>query len=170
MHNAVLDIVFVEGSGSQIVEPITLLQAKKWLKIDVNDEDTLIQSFITVARQQCENYLNISLIQRKVIAFVNNSLGGVWLPFAPVAEILDVQDKNGKEIEYTIHNSQFKQLMFPKLDYVRVEYNAGFTTLPQHFKTAMLIALAYIYEHRGDEHAGQFSPMAKGMLKPYRRV
>jgi uncharacterized phiE125 gp8 family phage protein len=172
MHNAVIDLIFVDSSGASN-EPITLAQVKDWLKIDVTDEDTLLTTLITVARQLCENYTGVSFVQRKVIAIVNNSLGSIMLPYGPVAEVTEVQDENGEVLTtdyYTIEGVEFKRLKLPKDSYVRVEYNAGYTVLPQHFKTSLLTQVAYLYEHRGDEYAGQFSPMALQLLKPYRRV
>lgn len=168
--NAVLDVYFLDESGNGI-EPITLNQVKDWLKIDTTDEDSLLNNITTAARILCEQYTNISFIQRKVIAIVNNSLGSIELPYSPIGEILDLQDVDGNELtDYEVTGVVHKRLKTPEKDYLRVKYTAGFTTLPQNYKTALLTAIAYIYEHRGDEQFGELSPMAKTFLKPLRRV
>ena len=44
-----------------MAEPLTLEETKEYLRIDSNNEDTLIASLITVAKEHCENYLQASL-------------------------------------------------------------------------------------------------------------
>ena len=44
-----------------MAEPLTLEEVKEYLRIDSNDEDTLIGSLILVAKEHCENYLQASL-------------------------------------------------------------------------------------------------------------
>lgn len=44
-----------------MAEPLTLEEVKEYLRIDSNDEDTLIGSLILVAKEHCENYLQSTL-------------------------------------------------------------------------------------------------------------
>ena len=44
-----------------MAEPLTLEETKEYLRIDSNNEDILIASLITVAKEHCENYLQASL-------------------------------------------------------------------------------------------------------------
>ena len=44
-----------------MAEPLTLEETKEYLRIDSNNEDVLIASLITVAKEHCENYLQASL-------------------------------------------------------------------------------------------------------------
>ena len=45
-------------------EPVTLVEAKAWARIDGDDEDDLITGLITSARQAAEEYLRRSLISQ----------------------------------------------------------------------------------------------------------
>ena len=51
-------------------EPITLEEAKAWLKVDHNAEDTLIQLMITTARERCESITGLSLMAQQWVAYV----------------------------------------------------------------------------------------------------
>ncbi len=43
-------------------EPVTLADAKNWLRVDVTDDDSLITSMITEAREYVENHTGLALI------------------------------------------------------------------------------------------------------------
>ena len=42
-------------------EPVSLQEVKTYLRIDGEEEDSLLAGLIPVAREHCENYLNASL-------------------------------------------------------------------------------------------------------------
>jgi hypothetical protein len=86
-YNAVLDVLFTDDEP--VVEPVTLEQVKQHCRIDLDDDDALINLYIKAARQQCEGFLNISLIKRTVSAQLLNEVGGIFLPYGPVGNILD---------------------------------------------------------------------------------
>ena len=167
--NAVLDVLFIEGSSPE-TEPVTYEEAIQQANIDdiAGDQD-LIEAFITTARIQCETFACISFISREIEAVVNNSLGGIYLPYGPVTDVSSVVDKEGEVVEFTVDGVKWKQLREPDYAYLKVTYTAGYETLPQIFKTAILQQVAYLYEHRGDEKADTFSPIAASLLKPHMR-
>ena len=45
-------------------EPITLQQAKNWLRLDHTDDDARITSLITTARQRAEKYLRRDILPK----------------------------------------------------------------------------------------------------------
>lgn len=172
-YNTVMDVVFVEGSGT-VDEPVSLEQAKNWGKIDVTDDDELIAELITSSRQTCEGFLNVSLIPRTVTAYLANPNGNIALPYCPFVELVSISDYNGTAIttdNYRLELGDFKRLSYPKCDYVRIEYTAGYSTLPRWALTAIKQQFIWLYQHRGDEvQQAQMSPDAMATLNPYRRV
>jgi hypothetical protein len=44
-----------------VTEPVSLLEAKAWIKVDHSDEDALIQILIQTARERCESLTGLSL-------------------------------------------------------------------------------------------------------------
>ena len=170
--NAVLDVLFIEGSSPE-TEPVTYEEAIQQANIDdIAGDVNLIESYITTARIQCETFACMSFISREIESVVNNSLGGIYLPYGPIIAVSSVYDKDDNEItsdSYKVLGVKFKQLSYPMRDYLKVTYTAGWTELPQIFKTAILQQVAYLYEHRGDEKADTFSPIAASLLKPHMR-
>lgn len=168
--NIVLDVKF-DNEGD---EEITVAEVKVFCRIDTDADDDLLEDFITAARELCEHFANISMITRTVIAVVNNSLGGSWLPYGPVNEIVSVKDEDDVVLttpdDYTLRFESFKQLTAPKSDYVRVEYTAGYETLPKAIKIAIMKQVAWMYENRGDVNAASVCNAAQMDLKKYQRV
>ena len=178
-YNAVLEAKF---SGISTTYPVTLAEAKAWCKIeaDITEDDDLIEDLIISATVLCEGYLNISLMPKTVTAIVNNSLGGVELPYGPVTAFTSLKDVDDTALvltdDYTLQGIDFKTIKTPCDEYLKAEYAAGYTdtNLPGNFKTAILQQIVYLYENRGDIDSGralsELSPILKMTLKPYRRV
>lgn len=172
-YNTVLDVKFVEGSSTP-TEPVALQEFKDWGKIDVSEDDTLIEDLLISAREYVEGYLCTGLISRTVIAILDNSNGNQYLPYGPVTEIVSVKDYLGTEIptdNYRIELEDFKRLAWPCLKYIRLEYVAGYSTIPRKIKTGLMQQALWWYQHRGDEEfKSQMGPDAEATLQPYRRV
>ena len=158
------------GAAIIITEPVTLAQAKGWLKVTHDDEDDIITDLITAARQICEGYAGKSFVERTVTAIVRNDLGNVMLRYGPVGNITYMYDADGNALtsgDYSLTGVSDKRLAYPKSSYIKVIYTAGYAVLPKQFKTALKRELAWLYVNRGDE---DIAPLAKVILKPYRSI
>lgn len=167
-------ISYLSADTNAIVsEPITLTQAKAWLRVTHDDEDAIINALITAARQKCEGYCGKGFVSRTVTAIVRNDLGNIRLPYGPVESVTNVYDIDGNELasgDYNITGVADKRLGYPMSDYVKVVYTAGYSSLPQQFKTAILTQLAWMYTHRGDEDINLIAPDTKAILSPHRSI
>ena len=76
-------------------EPITLTEAKNFLRVDHSDDDTLISALITASRQMCEEYTRRILVTTTVDEYFdkfpknrwNNLSNLIYLSRGPVASI-----------------------------------------------------------------------------------
>ena len=167
-YNQQLDISWIEPSGG-FTEPVTLEEVKLFCKIDFNDDDVLIETLITAAREMCEDYSNIGFVNREITAVINNGNGGFYLSLGPVTSDVTGSDEYDNEVEVKISGSKFKQIITPTLHRMTVEYTAGYEVLPAQLKTALLNAIFYLYDNRA-QAVDNIGPIAQMILKPIRRV
>jgi uncharacterized phiE125 gp8 family phage protein len=173
-YNTILDVKLTDTGA----EPCTLAEAKEWCKIELNisEENTLITELIKTARLQCEGYTNVSFVEKTVIAILNNSIGGIELPYGPLKTFTSLINEDGKTLtvdtEYKLQGELFKTIKNPLDSYLKATYVAAYTTLPTNFKTAVLQQVAFLYENRGDVTNKEMGlgSMAMQTLNPYRRI
>lgn len=178
--NALLDKVF---SGEAASEPVTRQEAIDYCKLDTGTyEATIIDQLIVTAREQCEDFTGISFITRTVTALINNSNGGMFLPYCPFVSLTSIKDSDDNTIDsdnYKISGTQFPQLIYPAWDRLTLVYTAGYTSLPSRLKTAILQQVFYLNENRGESAERSrdggtvvltLSPQARATLNRVRRV
>ena len=66
-------------------EPVSLVEAKAYLRVDNTDEDTLIATLITAARQWVESYLDRALILRQLVLRLDTFPVEIELPQPPLS-------------------------------------------------------------------------------------
>ena len=171
-------------SAESSTEPVTKDEVKAFCKLSTGTtEDTVLDLLIAAARQDCESYCNISFITRTVTAYINNSCGGIFLPYAPVVAITSVTDFDGNALVvdegYKTFGTTWMQLLTPEVDGLTVVYTAGYTTLPKDLKLAVLQQVFYLYRNRGEisdvtrnDQSTQLSlsPQAKATMSRLKRV
>lgn len=174
-YNAVLDIVFEDAED--MTEPVTKADVKAYCKINTGTaEDSILDMLITAAREQCEDYTGLSIIQRTVQVVLNNSNGGIFLPYGPVilpiTSIKDVDDNAIETDNYTISGTQFPQLISPTDKNITLVYDAGYLIVPERIKLAVLQQVFYLYNNRGEtgEKLPTLCDQAKSTLQRLRRV
>ena len=169
-YNSVLDIQFDDG---EILEPVTLTEAKNFCKIDISTDDDLINVLITAARQMCEAYTGVGFVEHNAVAVLNNSNGDIYIPYGPMIAINSVEDDNGRvlvlDLDYTLGGNEFKRLRTPHSNNITIDYTTGYTTLPEVLKTALLNQVYYLYDNRAVA-TDDISPIAKTLLNLFKRV
>src|SRR5699024_12059672 len=86
-----------------VTEPVTLQEVKDYLKIDFSDEDTLIESLITSARQKCERLLGLCIVESEISSLYENDGDMVELAYSNIKK-----DTTGNYIvngDYTLSGS-----------------------------------------------------------------
>lgn len=187
MKNNYLDVKRTESSP---VEPCTLTEAKAQLIITYSEDDTLITSLITKARKAIENYCNISIVSQSVV--MTADLYNEWeLPYGPVTGITAVQTRSTNEGSgpmtyasvasgWNTDGEEFLSFIPFGSDFwltkpsagqnrYRISYTTGYGTVPDDLKQAVLMQLAWFYEHRGEEKEFTVCEAAKQLANPYIR-
>jgi hypothetical protein len=169
-YNSVLDIQFYKNI---IIEPVTLIEAKDFCKVDIGTDDNLIISLITAARQMCEAYTSVGFVSHDAVAILNNVNGDIYIPYGPLVAINQVTDEAGNilvlDSTYFVIGNQFKRLQSPRAKNITIDYTTGYSELPNILKTALLNQIYYLYDNRSIG-TDDVSPIAKNLLNPYRRV
>ena len=165
-------------------EPVTLAEAKLYMRVDNTDDDALITDLITAARTTCEHWLRKSLInQTWKIAFDWAIPGNVYLPMGPVASITSVvlfnQDGTSVTVDpttYWLNAAQNALTMYARLAAFRIEitYNTGYgsaaANVPRPIKQGILSHIAYMYDSRAENGEMILPDQAVGLYTPFREV
>lgn len=169
-YNSVLDIEF---DDIDIVEPVTLTEAKDFCKVDIGTDDDLITSLIIAARQDCEAYTGVGFVVHNAVATLNNINGDIYLPYGPLVSINQVTDANDNvlvlDTDYKLSGQSFKRLLWPKETNLTIDYITGYDVLPNTLKTALLNQIYWLYDNRS-QAIEKISPIAQSLLNPFRRV
>jgi uncharacterized phiE125 gp8 family phage protein len=169
-YNSVLDIQFDDVN---ILEPVTLTEAKNFCKIDISTDDDLINVLITAARQMCEAYTGVGFVEHNAVVVLNNLNGDIYIPYGPMIAINSVVNDQGTTLvldtDYTIGGNEFKRLRTPQANNITIDYTTGYTVLPDVLKTALLNQVYYLYDNRS-VGTDNISPIAKTLLNLFKRV
>ncbi len=166
-----------------ITEPLTLAEAKLYLRIDGSAEDSLIADLIAVARELAEQYMRISLItQQWKISFDDYVPEELLLPYPPIVSIESImifaRDGSSVVVEpdsYFIGSSQ-DTLVFDTIIYghrIEIIYNTGYgnaADIPSPIKYGMLAHMAFLYEQRGEAEIATLPRQSMALYSPFRRV
>lgn len=72
-------------------EPVSLSQAKAWLRVDGNDEDAVIAGLITAAREMVESDTQLALVERRIrLLHPPPTTREIELPLYPVTTVHSV--------------------------------------------------------------------------------
>lgn len=181
-YNLIID--HIETTGSSVEEPVTVQEAKDWMRlegfiddeasstVDFDDDNDFIEMLITSARKMIEKFTGLSIIQKDFQVELTNLAGNIKLPFGPVIEVdsvINSGDEDETEIDFTTSINKAK-LKTPCLADIVVSYSAGFTEVPEWVNHAILTEVAYRYIHRGDEELRGLCNDTLIIVSPYKEV
>lgn len=150
-------------------EPVSLGQAKAFLKVDDSAEDGLIGTLIAAARLHVESVTGRALLAQSWRAVLDAwpANGWVKLPVGPLISITAVtafdEDGDAHEVPLTQFSSALDRLNVPlglvgmppllqERQGIEIDYVAGFGTapddVPADVRQAMLVLVGYWFEHR----------------------
>ena len=155
------------GEADPIVEPVLLVDTKRFLRISGTAEDVDIQNLIKAAREWVERMTGLSLIERTVTCTIQvNEF--VELPYGPITSTVTKMGDN--TVAYAVTAKPFPMFNLPG-EY-NVSYSAGYTAIniPESLKFAIICRVGATYENRGDKDEQNYSQMARSYYRSYRRL
>ena len=159
-------------------EPLTLVEAKLYLRVDGASEDSLITQLITSAREIAEAYLRRSLItQQWKLTYEEYFPQRVYLSMGPVTGIVRVSKKTKAGVVTDISTTAYylgipDQLVLTELvaeHLVEVVYGAGYgsaSDVPQAIRQGILAHIAAMFDSRSE--AAYLPETSKALYQPYR--
>ena len=151
--------------GTVATEPITLSEAKTYLKVDYSDEDMLISMLISGIREQVEAFTGLGIVARTIEYFDDEIADEITLPYPEHLAIVEVKINDVISTSYKkTRLSQF--IIYPESTYITGENGSGiyikYTTAgvcPIGLKLEMLKIIDEKYRNRGNTFEGSISEL-----------
>jgi len=179
-------------------EPVTLSEAKAYLRVDDDNDDTLIGNLISAARISCEGYTGRAFVNRGMSAVADQwpeplSCAGTMgfnLPKPPLSDVnsIEIFDSLHAPVELAadlyfvdtvsipgqivLEQSAFAPIAGQIANGIAIHFTAGYgsaSDVPAPIRQAVLQMTAYLYDNRGASNALTRSGAAD-LLQPYRIV
>lgn len=182
-----------------VVEPLTLEDAKEYLRIQNNDEDQLIAQLIIAARSYCEEELDLAIVEQtitlKLDSFPDSRV--IYLPRSNLLDVtsvsyLDQDNASQTFTDYTkdiystpgriINNTNDWPTTTDDANAVTIVYTAGFgeysessgAPVPGAVDQAMKMLVTHFYENRTPvvigNTANSIEMAVTACLQKYRRM
>ena len=178
-------------------EPVSLIEAKLHLRVEFDEDDTLIASLISAARQAAETLTGRQFTTaRWKLVLDGFPRGAIALAKCPVQSVVAVnyQDMNSMvqtmpASTYTVDAAcepgritpvfgQIWPVCLPQIGVVRVTFDAGYgaaAQVPEGIKSWIKLRVGSLYAHREEMAVlsrGRIDPLpfVAGLLDPYRVV
>lgn len=134
------------------VEPVTLVEAKNYLRINNTQDDLLITAMITNARRQAESYLNSDIVSKEREVFFSYLNEDVNLYYAPITSVDSLSIDGVVQVVDTAYetlgldNPKVRLLQAPAEKVLVTYTTAGVNN--DEIKIGVLALIAWLYYHR----------------------
>ncbi|NSW92315.1 MAG: phage head-tail connector protein [Firmicutes bacterium] len=162
------------------IEPITLEEAKAHIRVDGADEDILITSLITTAREYCESFQNRAYITQVWELILDAFPASPFnIPRPPLQSVDSIKYTDSDGLETTFDSTNYivdtdsepgrvalaTGIVWPSMTLksiggVKIRFTAGYgdaAAVPMMIKQAMLLLIGHWYENREASFIGHVS-------------
>lgn len=164
--------------------PVALQWAKDHLRVDANDENSLITDMIWTAASEIEAQAGIALLSQTITFTTDEDAGQVIaLPVGPIAAdatatvVMINSDGTTTAIAsgFWLEGLRYPTLRFADeapTERLRITYVAGHASLPTDLRQAIVEQVARLYDHRGGvmDNAPALSAHTARVIARHRRV
>ncbi|UNY40120.1 head-tail adaptor [Aeromonas phage vB_AveS_KLEA5] len=134
---------------------ITLTDVKSHCRVFNDFEDTYLSSLIPVYLDMAEGYTGRMFTTGSAVVVVHSWQSQVLLPYGNVTEVTKLVLDNTESTAFTFDDvSQIISINAPYAT-ARIEFNAGYETLPVVVKQAVLVMINTAFNNRDDVVVGQ---------------
>ena len=188
--------MIVTTLAAPAAEPLSLAEAKDYLRIGGDGEDGLVQSLIAGARARIEQLAGVAMITRTLRVTIDWWPRGaiekrtVAMPVRPADELVVVRVFNGSgdaqtvTDRFTLARGRSARLVWTSGSFpwpgqrhngIEIDYSAGFGDEPDDVAEALRLAVkrlvAHAYHARDPETLrGPLPEDVAGLISPWRRV
>jgi uncharacterized phiE125 gp8 family phage protein len=168
-------------------EPITLAEAKAFLRVDASEDDAIISGFIAAARRKVEVETGHQLCEAGFEMYLDGFPSGVVrIPKPPMMTVDKISYLSSgawvelAEAAYDVDVTAFPARVMPltlwpsadaRMASVKIEFTAGYgdpADIPEDFKLAMQMLIVNWYTRRDMDGIGAHEKLAFDMLvKPF---
>lgn len=175
-------------------EPITTDEAKLHLRVEIDEDDALIESLITAAREWVEIYTGRTLCETVLeVAFEGYpNYGYIELPKPPILEVVSFKYTDSSGVDTTLATDQYvldnTVAIAPRVvpsygstwpgtrwqsSSLRVRYRAGYARagspiethlIPQPLTAAIKLLVGHLYENRESVAPANMQELPQGAL------
>jgi len=166
-------------TSAPLSEPISLSEAKLFLRVDGTEEDGFIEDTIAAAREQAEQHMRRSLITQSWSLWLDGQVAGrVWLPMGPIQSVSGVRLHPKQGSSQTVDSSLYqldgagqRLCLHQHMQEAQIEiqYSAGYGAaedIPPTIKQGLLLHVLALYERR---EGGRMPEHSLQLYASYRR-
>lgn len=163
------------------IEPLTLADAKAHLRVDIVDDDALITSLITAARQWCEAFQGRAYVTQTWQLWLDSWPEGdeILIPRPPLQSVTSIKYYGADGAEYVMpatdylvdtksepgrivlgYGRTWPSVTLRPASTIVVEFVAGYgaaSAVPEKVKQALLLLVGHWYAHREAVLTGSIS-------------
>ena len=151
--------------GTVATEPITLAEARAYLKVDYADEDSLISMLISGVREQVEAFTGLGIVARTIEYFNDEIPDEIVLPYPEHSSITEVKINDVISTSYKKTGlTQF--IIYPENTYLSGEDQQGIYikyvtsgACPIGLKLEILKIIDEKYRNRGNTFEGSITEL-----------
>jgi len=134
---------------------ITLAEVKAQCRVFTTFEDSYLQSLILPNLELCQSYTCRMLTPGSVVVVSEECGTSLLLPYGEVSAVSKVITDGTETSDYTFDDVTQKVYVPSGFNTIRVEFTAGYQTLPTVVKQAALVMISTAYSNRDDYVVGQ---------------
>jgi len=138
-------------------EPVTLADAKNYMRVDTDADDLLITNMIEQARIYLENHICRDIVAKDRTFFLDNAITVINIPFAPV-ETISTVTVEGSTASFTEVGLKKEMIELNELPAKRIKITYQTSGLVDGaIKQAVLQMASTLYDNRADFVTGSIT-------------